>query len=54
MIYNRDKINEMINFIKLNKEKSKADLVKIVSSEFKLTKDRSVFYNKYYALRFSE
>lgn len=53
-MYNREKINELISFVLENKIKSKPELMKSVVSKFSLTKDRSVFYNKYYAIRFSE
>ncbi|MDD4157406.1 MAG: hypothetical protein PHY08_12625 [Candidatus Cloacimonetes bacterium] len=53
-MYNREEINELIEFIKENKSKSKSKLIDVVVSKFSLTRDRSVFYNKYYAIRFSE
>lgn len=53
-MYNRNEIEKLIDFIKENREKSKKELTDVVVRKFSLTKDRSVFYNAHYALRFSE
>jgi len=48
---------EIISFINFIKSKdgiaNKANLIKEVQEKFKLTKDRSVYYSKYFAVRFS-
>lgn len=48
-------ISTLIQFIRKNDGiNDKAKLTKLVSDEFQLTKDRSVFYNDSFAIRFSQ
>lgn len=48
-------ISTLIQFIRKNNGiNDKAKLTKLVSDEFQLTKDRSVFYNDSFAIRFSQ
>ena len=51
-MYNQIVIDELINFIHNNPNLSKEKLTEAVVKKFQLTKDRSVYYNKYYAIRF--
>jgi hypothetical protein len=53
-MYNQIVIDELINFIHNNPNLSKEKLTEAVVKKFQLTKDRSVYYNKYYAIRFSK
>lgn len=47
-------ISTLIQFIRKNDGiNDKAKLTKLVSDEFQLTKDRSVFYNDSFAIRFA-
>ncbi|MBQ8840103.1 MAG: hypothetical protein IJ004_02130 [Clostridia bacterium] len=53
MVYNREAINELIGYIKtLNGVGDKEKVKNLVQNKFSLTRDRSVFYNDSFAIRF--
>ena len=53
MMYNREIINKLIHYIEsLNGLGDKEQVKRRVQNEFSLTKDRSVFYNESFAIRF--
>ena len=48
-------LEALINFIEQNKNvNDKSKLAKLVQENFSLTRDRSVFYNSHFAIRFSK